>query len=1093
MMIMRDILKRLAIVATVALTSCVGFDEGNEIVIGGGGGGTALDSTIAPSCLIEGQDVSRAKALGYTVRSLIDQITTKQLDSNFLRIDEDMDSKNDGKYTFTGNQESSLLTNWNRAYMLEATIISSPDNTDGIHYRSVSLAPIQQYSMNIKVEKNGDEVKRDTTHFYHTRMVGWYPKNCILPLDRDGNPVATQFNAWESFDAVRINETIKINGVDTEIVGIHFKNFNGETDIMVSNVCEGQSWHQYNASNPHKSDIHPTDDSNIYRVPFGHNFQSPVYSNYLTYRHYRSAIRVSAFADQSAQSLSMWGEIQDVIIRNQPTSCKIWLPTRLGEWGKVYEWGDYENQHIVRTAMFGNDSNHPEYHEEAKYPISMEGSSLKNNLYLGYSLIEPNKDVELEVHTASGVYYTTIAARHIHENENGTTEEIGLFDAGQIYHITLNFHTTGTISAILEKEGDERYYDLSLLHEYEVDDNSSNNNEIEVFKIANCYIIDPTSDHLKVENENGEKVPYDGYCFLGSIIGNGQAGIISSGSQKLYPTSEDITPASAHLLWESELGLITNVELKFGYVRFKIPKGEAARGNAVIAVYDDKENILWSWHIWITESPAEVEIQLGEGEHHTVTVLDRNLGATRATCTNGNQALETYGLYYQWGRKDPSMGPQVFDYRIQNLSTAPDWDYWSDKKTAAEVAQFAQPTLKDAVENPMYLIMPSAQTQDYSFNWLYERYDFLWGYNEATGMTSKTIYDPCPYGYRVPSSELNHLFTDKNATGQIGTYGYSHTVNGTTLFFPYAGYKGVDVGLSSMSLAWKYVGLKGDYQSSMYCRDAEDKFEETSNYMHRERIYISKDQSWDELNVGHYSAHLNYCYTNRRTAAPVRCVKDEQIGSITGSISVDASTLIAKEIIDIKYNAHSYGSAIESIVIQAEYKKYDNTPVQQTLREEHYSGVYNIEKTVPFEVPEDCNEDGIIFRLIVRNEHGLAYADQTKLSKASVNAVFISWNAANDSNINNTNTESVRVGQRIRYFAGMVSSSKPTSVTINGIKATEWTDYNVVPQPQGNGAFKTVWYIDWQPTAAGNVDMNANVEIEGITVERKVGTITVVE
>jgi hypothetical protein len=263
--------------------------------------------------------------------------------------------------------------------------------------------------------------------------------------------------------------------------------------------------------------------------------------------------------------------------------------------------------------------------------------------------------------------------------------------------------------------------------------------------------------------------------------------------------------------------------------------------------------------------------------------------------------------------------------------------------------------------------------------------------------------------------------------------------------------------------------------------------------MHRERIYISKKQSWDELNVGHYGANINYCYTNRRTAAPVRCVKDEQIGSITGSISVNASTLIAKEVIDIKYNAHSYGSAIENIVIQAEYKKYDNTPVQQTLREEHYSGVYNIEATVPFEVPEDCNEDGIIFRLIVRNEHGLAYADQTKLSKASVNAVFISWNAVNDSNINDTNTESVRVGQRIRYFAGMVSSSKPTSVTINGIKATEWTNYNVVPQPQGNGAFKTVWYVDWQPTAAGNVDMNANVEIEGITVERKVGTITVVE
>jgi hypothetical protein len=43
---------------------------------------------------------------------------------------------------------------------------------------------------------------------------------------------------------------------------------------------------------------------------------------------------------------------------------------------------------------------------------------------------------------------------HIHEHENGDTEEIPIFDRGYIYHITLNFQTSGTISAILEQEGD---------------------------------------------------------------------------------------------------------------------------------------------------------------------------------------------------------------------------------------------------------------------------------------------------------------------------------------------------------------------------------------------------------------------------------------------------------------------------------------------------------------------------------------------------------------------------------------------------------------------------------------------------------------
>lgn len=1082
---------RLAFVAAamVVLSSCLNHFEEGDIVIGSG---SVMDATIAPSCYVESPGISAAKESGLKLRSLIDQITTKQLDSNFLRIDEDQAQDASGQYTFTGGDSSTPYhTNWNRAYVLEATIISSPDNTEGIHYRSVSLEPVQQYAMNIVEHQNGDEVITDTTQFYHTRMVGWYPKNCKLPED-EGGLVTTQFEAWDAFDAVRVNETVDINGVATEIVGLHFQNFTGETDIMVSNVCEGQSWHKYNSADPHESDKHPADQSNIYREPFGHNFSKPEYSNFFTYRHYRSAIRISAYADQSAQCLSMWGEIEDVIIRNQPTSCKIWLPTEVGEFGKVYEWGDYKNQNIVRTAMFGDDSNHPEYQDEAKYPMTLKGATLNDNIYLGYSLIEPNRDVEIEVHTTSGVYSTTIPTMHRHEYENGTLEEIPLFDAGYIYHITLNFQTSGTISAILENEGEEHFYDLSLLHEYEVEDEGDENtNSIEVFKLANCYIIDPTSEYLKREDEYGNSVLYDGYCFLGTIVGNGQAGIISSGSQKLYPGHEDISPVSAHLLWESELGLITNVELKFGYVRFKVPKGESARGNAVIAVYDEKEKILWSWHIWITESPKEVEIQLSEGEHHTIMVLDRNIGATRATCSNGEEALETYGLYYQWGRKDPSMGPKSYDYGLFNLITAPYYDDFSDKRTAAEVAQFARPTLQDAIESPMYLILPSSQTLNYSFNWLYERYDFLWGYNDATGMTSKTIYDPCPYGYRVPSSELNHIFTADNGSGQVGDYGHTITIGGESLFFPYAGYKGVDVGLSSVSLPWKYVGQKGDYQSSMYCKETDDYIGTISHYMHRERVYISKVDHWEELNVGEYNAYKTLCYTNRRTAAPVRCVKDDMIGSITGAISVDANTLEGGQVINVNFNAHSYGSAIESVTIQAEYTTTSGTVQKRELRKTEHIGAYNVEGTVPFEVPDDVNDNGITFKLIVMNEHGLTYSDETELIKTTINTVFLQWNGVNNDNFNSTNNEYAIVGQTIRYYVGVLANAKPSSVTINGVSATELTDYNVVSQPEGDAVSKTVWYIDWSKDTKDIYDMTTELVVNGIPFTKVVGSVKV--
>ena len=1055
--------------------SCeVGGDAVKDVVLGGNNT-NAMSSTISPSCVVESREASRAESYGLSVRSLVDQITTKRLDSNFLRLDEDLNLQNDGLYTYTGADSSTpYATNWNKAYLLEATVISSPDNTPGIHYRSISLAPEQSYKLNIIEHNNGGVIESDTTHFYHTRLVGWYPMNCTLPR-REGVPATAQFE-YSAFDAVRLNETVNINGTPTEVVALQFTGLDGETDLMVSNVGEGQYWHKYNSAEPHRSDVHPVDGSNIYREPFGHNFTSPVYSNYLTYRHYRSAIRVTAYAEQSKQNLVMWGEIQDVVLRNQPTSCKVWLPTRLGEFGEVYHWGDYKNLPIVRTSMFDNDSNHPDYHEEAVYPIFMKGSSAERDLYLGYSLVEPNRDVELEIHTASGVYSTVISAKHKVKDSDGNEKIVDIFEAGYIYDIKLNFQTNGTIAAILEKEGDEHYYDLSLLHEFEVNP-VEEENMVSTFKLANCYVISPNEPELKDENGNDK---YDGYCFLATIVGNGSSGIISSGAQKMYPEVEDIKPVAAHLLWESELGLISDVELKFGYVRFKLPDS-SARGNAVIAVYDADGRVLWSWHIWVTERPLEQRFSTGE---HTIAMLDRNIGATAATCTNASNALDTYGLYYQWGRKDPSMGPPTYNYSPINLNTYPYYDFSSDEKTAAEVTQFPQPTLQNGVENPMYLILPSAQTLSYFFNWSYQRYDFLWGYNQATGMTSKTMYDPCPYGYRVPSSELGALFS--MGSGSAGTYGYTRTVDGTQFFFPYTGFKGVDVGLNSLACAWKYVGVRGDYQSSMYCTDADAENNGGINhYMHRARVYISKESSWTETNVGTYNGNLHIDFANRRTAAPVRCVKDETIGSITATLTPSMRNLMPDTQISIAYKAHSYGSVIEDVVIRADYTSTDGVERSREIRRIEHVGDYLLDGVVSYITPSDCNQDGVVLHLVVRNEHGLVYTEEVTLVKSVLKIQFSHWEDAINSSINNSTRNFVVVGEQIRYYVNISSDTTPSSVKINGVAATRSGSFN------GDAVSNTTWYITMTKDTKGIYDMNVEVTSGTTTKSEECESVTV--
>ena len=1071
---MRRIYIAFTILATLSMfTSCeMRGEELNSVELEGDFSING-SSTISPSCVVESRSVSRAESAGFAVRSLVDQITTKRMESNFLRLDEDLNSSNDGLYTFTGNETSTpYATNWNRALLLEAIVTSSPDNTEGIHYRSVSLAPEQSYKLNIVEEKIDGIVHRDTTHFYHTRMVGWYPMNCRLPR-REGVPATAQFD-FSDFDAVRLNETVEINGVPTEVVALQFTGLDGETDLMVSNVCEGQSWHKYNSATPHVSDIHPMNSSNIYREPFGHNFTSPSYSNYFTYRHYRSAVRVTAYAEQSPQNLSMWGEIERVIIRNQPTSCKLWLPTHLGEFGEVYHWGDYNNLPIVTTPMFDNDSNYPEYNQSATYPIYMNGSSSENDIYLGYSLVEPNRDVELEIHTSSGIYTTKILTKHPVKDADGNEGVVDIFEAGYIYEVKLNLKTDGTIAAILENEGDERYYDLSSLHEFEVGE-VVDKDAISTFKLANCYVVAPN----ELKDENGNDI-YDGYCFLATVVGNGEAGIISSGAQTLYPTSESINPTSAHLLWESKHGLITDVELKYGYVRFKL-SDTSSRGNAVIAVYDNGGKVLWSWHIWITDHPEEQPITIGE---HTITILDRNLGATAATCNSAENALATYGLYYQWGRKDPSMGPPSYNYSPINLNTAPYYDFSSDEKTAAEVVQFAEPTLQNSVENPMYLILPTGQPLSYIFNWTHQRYDFLWGYNQATGMTTKTIYDPCPYGYRVPSSELGALFS--MGSGSAGTYGYTRTVNGVQFFFPYAGFKGVDIGLNSLVASWQYVGQKGDYQSSMYCTDADAVNNgEINQYMHRARVYISKVNSWTETNVGTYNGNLHIDFANRRTAAPVRCVKDEKIGSITATLTPSEKTLVANALISLQYKAHSYGSAIESVVVQATYTDTSGELHTRAIRELELVGEYIVEGSVSYRVPSDCNENGVLFHLVVRNEHGLMYTEEVALLSTNITAEFNRWEDSMRGDINSTSRDFVIAGEQIRYYVNISANADPTSVLINGITATRSGSF------AGDNVSNTTWYITWSQTTKGIYPMTVSATVDAKSITEEVGTISV--
>ena len=885
---MRKLTRWLYLVGVgVLLAGCFTPDMGDEIGINRDEKpNVALSADINPS--VAGTDMVLPKhATGrLATRSLVDQESTVKLQANFLRIDEDRSSTEQGKglYTFSsGDGRFDGAVNWEQSYLVEATLMSSPDNSVD-RLRSVFLDPAQSYNIRVQTtDLGGGNILKDTTDFYHTRMVGWHPMNSKVPRNDKGTAATVKFNE-SYYDAVRITEMKDIDGDGTEeeVVAIKFSGLDGKTDVMVSDMSEGQHWH-FN-DGVHRSDFLPSDvamtGESIYAPPFGHFEQEGIegvqreikYRNFFQFKHYLSAVRLFAYANQSQQNLTMWGDLESVVVADQPSSMKVWLPSEEGVWGEAYDWDDFKNIRTIGTPIYGDNDTSGDMPEEVTFPVSIKGTSSSEEQYLGYALIRPNHDLTVQVTTTSGVYAVTIPKTYVY-TKGGVEYSDEIFQAGCIYNIHLSLETSGTIAALLQKDADDVFYDLTRLETY-VSPEDEGDVVLETYKYANCYICSP--QQTTYLDKEGVEQHYDGYCFSATTIGNGVAGIISQGAETLYPADADIKPHSARLLWESSLGLVSQVELLYGYVRFKTPEDKSRKGNAVIAVYDEEDNILWSWHIWITDKPAD---QVYENGEHDIIIMDRNLGAMAATWTDAEDALDTYGLYYQWGRKDPSMGPKSYNYYPINLITAPYYDYSSRMRNAAEVVMLPQPTMKDGVENPMFLILPTSKSGGYNYDWLFNRNDFLWGYDAHKGTMSKTIYDPCPWGYRVPLDEIETIFASGGGSTfdavNTGSFGQTLTdAKGTKFWFPYAGYKGVDKSLNSLVLAWKYVGEKGDYMSATSSTSA-------GNYQyHRSRVYLSRVQSWNETPELPYNSTITTDYTNRRTAASVRCVKNDLMGSI---------------------------------------------------------------------------------------------------------------------------------------------------------------------------------------------------------------------
>ncbi len=281
---------------------------------------------------------------------------------------------------------------------------------------------------------------------------------------------------------------------------------------------------------------------------------------------------------------------------------------------------------------------------------------------------------------------------------------------------------------------------------------------------ANCYIV-PAAGY---------------YSFDATTIGCGQEGIIPGA--RFHTGSASISPASAKVLM-NENDAISDITFDGSRIYFR---AGSALGNAQIAVYDAAGNVLWSWHIWRTDAPADFSVT--DSDANTWTFMDRNLGATGALASDGEAA---YGLYYQWGRKDPFPAQTV----VKGL-------YKNPEKNIGYAVEHPRRPLEPIVAGLVTDAYDWGTTHKDSSN------HYLWGnpdyaYCHSLADLSKTIYDPCPAGYMVAPGQAYQALADGRGV-TYGEQGVTLASDGKECFFPYAGraYEGGVEGRGEYCALW---------------------------------------------------------------------------------------------------------------------------------------------------------------------------------------------------------------------------------------------------------------------------------------------------
>ena len=396
---------------------------------------------------------------------------------------------------------------------------------------------------------------------------------------------------------------------------------------------------------------------------------------------------------------------------------------------------------------------------------------------------------------------------------------------------------------------------------------------------ANCYLVHAAGTYKlplvygnAIRNGSTNSLAYKATA-SGSNIKSNLVNHNNSNISDPWIKNNGVSVNGAKLIWQDVQGLISSVGIDGDYLLFEVSSANIKEGNAVIAA-TASGTVVWSWHIWVTPETL-TNLSVVNTGNHTYNVAPVNVGwvTPAVNCdqyagsqckvkilSGGSELTEIlvvqpdyiesagggashYGYcpYYQWGRKDaevPSNGTGNTAHTV--------WDI--EGETVTEGYSSSSSTIGTTIQNPLTHYNSNNSYCPYNEQ-MYNYWDINQnGGDNDTTATKKTVYDPCPPDFCVPTGNLFY-YIGNSSGGSWDSTNKGRIFNTVTpsLFFPASGCRG------SLSASLGNVG-SGGYSWS------------ASGY---------SDNSHYAGNLNFDSGSSGWIYYGRSNGFPVRPVSEE--------------------------------------------------------------------------------------------------------------------------------------------------------------------------------------------------------------------------